>query len=156
MKQTFLEIDLVKLLDLEETMTAVEIDELTNELNKEIWYRLLNEEVKKEIGEEEYKKLLNKFSADEGLDPILNYIINHYRIVNIRYLLEKVSSAIKKEFIEKYLEEMFKEYKENNEIGEKIKQMLVLTNKQKVGEDRFKKIMKETKNQIKKSIKIKA
>lgn len=150
MKQTFLEIDLVMLLDLEKTMTAVEINELTSELNKEIWHRLLNEEVKKEIGEKEYKKLLDKFSIDQGLDPILDYIIDHYRIINIRYLLEKVSASVKQEFIKRYLEELLEDYKKDKKIELKISQMIMLIKKTKLDEEQFKKIFEETQSQIKK------
>ncbi|PJA53857.1 hypothetical protein CO166_00310, partial [Candidatus Roizmanbacteria bacterium CG_4_9_14_3_um_filter_36_11] len=75
MKSNFwLEVDIVELLGLDQTMTPVEVDEFTNQFNKELWFRFLNEKIKSNLKPDEWKDVNRRFPADAGLDPIVDFL----------------------------------------------------------------------------------
>lgn len=119
MANAWLDIDIISLLQLNKTLNPLEIDELVDEINKEVWYRVLNEELPKKITDGEFQKLLKKFPPESNFDDIVSHIQKNYPKVGIELILYAVITQVKKEYVIQYIIEIEEEqgrevYREKN------------------------------------------
>ena len=124
MKSNFwLEVDIVELLGLDQTMTPVEVDEFTNQFNKELWFRFLNEKIKSNLKPDEWKDVNRRFPADAGLDPIVDFLAKRLSAELVNNLLMETTKGLKKDFAKTFLTDILtneekKEYRREKKISQ--------------------------------------
>jgi len=124
MKSNFwLEVDIVELLGLDQTMTPVEVDEFTNQFNKELWFRFLNEKIKSNLKPDEWKDVNRRFPADAGLDPIVDFLAKRLSAELVNNLLMETTKELKKDFAKTFLTDILtneekKEYRREKKISQ--------------------------------------
>ncbi|PIV37299.1 hypothetical protein COS31_05420 [Candidatus Roizmanbacteria bacterium CG02_land_8_20_14_3_00_36_15] len=120
MKSNFwLEVDIVELLGLDQTMTPVEVDEFTNQFNKELWFRFLNEKIKSNLKPDEWKDVNRRFPADAGLDPIVDFLAKRLSAELVNNLLAETTKELKKDFTRTFLMDILTGEKEKECSQEK-------------------------------------
>lgn len=96
-------VDIIKLIQLDEFLTIEEIEDVSDYLRKEIWYRVLNEEIPALIISEEDKKKYLDMTKGKDLHECMEHVNKNHPDIYIDELLRKVSGEVKKELAEKYI-----------------------------------------------------
>ncbi len=118
-------LDIIEFLGLDKDLSVQEVDNLLDLLSREIWYRILNEELLKLLGEEEFKKLKKKVQSND-VSTVLNTVKSDYKNVNIDKIFEHVAGQVKKEYVLDYLKNKLKSLKSEESrkvIESKLKQV---------------------------------
>jgi hypothetical protein len=102
MTTNWLTIDPVTYLGLDKEMTPEEIEDFLGVLEKEIWYRVLEEELPKQVAKSDYTYIANSLAPKHDLNLIVGYIKSTCPTVPIEEIIEKTVIEVKKEFAEKY------------------------------------------------------
>ena len=100
----WLKIDIVTHLGLDKGMTTEEIEDFLAVLEKEIWFRVLEEELPKQVAKSDYTYIANHLAPKHDLNLIVDYIKKSTPNVPIEEIIEKTVIEVKKEFVEKYKE----------------------------------------------------
>lgn len=106
MTKNWLQVDIISLLGIDRTMTPDEIDDLTGVLEKEVWYRVLEEELPKKISQSDYTYLKNNLAGKTDFNDLIAYIKETLPSINIEETIENVTIAVKKEFAEAYKQQL--------------------------------------------------
>ena len=109
MNDDWLKLDIIGLLGLEQKLPAGEVDGVITNLANEIWYRLLNEELKTTLSEGDFKELERLDDKEKNLATLLAKISKSYPRFNFHLALVKVTSEVKKDFLTAYFEKMLEE-----------------------------------------------
>lgn len=96
------QIDIIKHLHLDEFLTIEEIEDVSDYLTKEIWYRVLNEGIPSLITDEVQKQKYFSTTKGKDLHECMEYVNKNHSDIHIDELLRKVSREVKKELAEKY------------------------------------------------------
>lgn len=102
MTKNWLQVDIISLLGIDRTMTPEEIDDLTGVLEKEVWYRVLEEELPKKISQSDYTFLKNNLAGKTDFNNLIAYIKDNLPSIDIEETIENVTITVKKEFAEAY------------------------------------------------------
>lgn len=120
MNHTFwLEIDIITFLELDKTLSPMEAEGIVGELNDEIWFRILNEELPKKLPKDRYDKLVSETELETDLNTIVNKIAREEPSLSMPVLLQTVSSTVKKEFVIEYLKDIQQESPKIKNLAEK-------------------------------------
>jgi len=106
-------------LSLDRILPPWEVEEIVEVLNKEIWYRVLHEELPKLITKEEYKTLVADHELDKNLIPIMKDVKKNWPTIPMEKLALETTRRVKRDFIENYLEEVLAKH-ESFPNGQKI------------------------------------
>jgi hypothetical protein len=104
MRISLAEIDLLNFLSLDKILSPGEVNELLREINKEVWFRVLHEELPKIISQAKVKELADKYVLNDDLEAILMAIKKEHPQVDWPNLLDRVVPEVKRDFINRYLE----------------------------------------------------
>lgn len=110
MKRTWQDVDFAELLELDKVMTPAEIEDLTDFLNQEILYRVLNEDVPKILSKEEFSRFKNETDLESDLEKIAKILGTFRPGINLEDFLRTAALAVKKDFIISYLTCMAEDY----------------------------------------------
>lgn len=111
MLKKWIDVDFTELLELNTVMTVDELSDLTDILHKEIWYRVLNEELKKKLTKSQFDTLVIEAKEVIELDGLINYVLKRHPSLEIKKTVIDVSTEVKKEFVEDYLSQLIGDYK---------------------------------------------
>jgi len=112
-------IDLIDILCLEELLSPVEIDDLTDSLAKEIWYRILNEELPKQLSPAELAVLLKTNNIKQDLNAVLQWVHENKKNIDMAALVDVVSTTVKQEYITTYIIDLKQSYVSKQQSDEK-------------------------------------
>ena len=108
-------VDIIQFLNLENKLSAQEIDDLLTLLTKEIWYRILNEELPRLLSSEELSSLRTKVGSDNEINNVLKTLKDEYKSVDINKIFEQTANQVKKEYIVTYLKDLYANTKDEEE-----------------------------------------
>lgn len=100
------DVDFVQFLSLDQTLSPAEIEDLTDLLAEEIWYRLTNEELPKLIPEGEYDHLAKNFKETHNPNALMNEVTRLFPTLEVNKVLETITNRVKKDFILRYLQQI--------------------------------------------------
>ncbi len=94
--------DIVGELELDKTLRLADIDELIENLNKEVWYRLLHEELPKRVPPAQFQDFRKRNILTTSLEALVADINITWPHIQVDTLLLKLIGTVKKEFMESY------------------------------------------------------
>lgn len=112
-------VDVIQLLELDKTLSPMEAEGIVGELNDEIWFRILNEELPSKLPKDRYDKLVSETELETDLNTIVNKIAREEPSLSMPALLQTVSSTVKKEFVIEYLKDIQQESPKIKNLAEK-------------------------------------
>lgn len=128
------EIDLVELLNLDQSMSVGEIEIVLDNLSQEIYFRFLLEELPKLIEKADFDELHERYKLSDDLDGLMDEINDRFPNLHIEVRVKQISDKIKKEFILNYLQEMKKDYP-NPPLHQDIDKLLVEVDREMIDKD---------------------
>lgn len=143
MNDDWLKLDIIGILGLEHKLPAGEVDEIITNLANEIWYRLLNEELKTTLSEADFIELERLDDKEKNLAALLVKISKSYPQFNFHSALIKVTSEVKKDFLTAYFEKMLEEPNDENKESV-IKELIELIKTDPTDIGKIKKLMATT------------
>ncbi|MFA6390187.1 MAG: hypothetical protein WCX78_00410 [Patescibacteria group bacterium] len=108
------EIDLVKILNLDRSLSPGEIDQLLDGLSQEIFFRLITEKISKLLNKKDFQNLREKYLTSDDTDALMNEIKTKWPGINIDLQFTVTSSEVKKEFMINYLNDLKEDFKNEN------------------------------------------
>lgn len=79
-------------------MTPAEINDLLDVLEREVWYRVLDERIKKEVGDSRYKELLAAIDPLWEQNEVVAFLQEKLLPLDLAKMVEEEAIQVKKEF----------------------------------------------------------
>lgn len=94
--------DIITSLHLDSQLTPGEIEDFLAVLEKEVWFRVLEEELPKQIARSDYTYIANILAPKHDLTLIIDYIKTNFPSIPIETIVERTTADVKREFTEQY------------------------------------------------------